>query len=86
MTIWYRARFGEIKPVSVEKSTKMYIVLSSGRRELLDSNWTWYRPSVQEVKQAMIDYHKGEVAKAKQQVTYEEERLSKAINAKILAE
>ena len=81
MEVWYRARFGEIEEVAVEKSTEKTVVLGSGRSARIDTDWQWYRKEREQVKLAMVAQYQEEANDFRKKLAYAEEKVAKALKS-----
>lgn len=79
--IWYEAKFGEIKPFEVVKVSDKQVTTPDGRRHAKDSDWVWYRPTVEEARAAMVKQYEQEFEQASRRLENARERLEKAHNA-----
>lgn len=81
MEKWYLAKFCEIKEIEIERATDKFVILTSGRRGAIDSNWMWYRRDREQAKMAMIAKYEKERDKAKRELDRYERIIAEAHNA-----
>lgn len=78
MEKWYRAQFADVEEVAVERCTDKFIILPSGRKDAIDSDWKWYRRDREEAKAAMVAEYERSLAETRKIIDWEEARLAKA--------
>jgi len=77
MTIYYKASFGGIEPVDVDKETTYYVYINGGRTDK-DSNLQWIRKTRDEAKAAMLKHYQYTVDIAELNLKERLDRLEKA--------
>jgi hypothetical protein len=81
MTTWYKAGFGKIEEVEVERETELFVVFKNGRRSAKNSDWVWYAQDREQAKQVMIANYQRQLDLAKHDVIVNEKRLEEARSA-----
>lgn len=60
METWYRASFGIVEEVLVERVTEHCVILPNQQIFPKDSNWRWFRQSRDEAKAVMVEHYEFE--------------------------
>jgi hypothetical protein len=72
----------KIEKVQIVKKTKHFVWLPGDRRNAVNSDWQWYRPTWKEAHNCLVDYYNLHIAKREAEINFYNKKIEKIMELK----